>query len=221
MVSYDPTLGGWPKRTLDVFLSVFTAPVWAPVLAVALAWTRLRNGTLGLVSEERVGYGGRAFRCLSLRAAPCGAVVTPLHPGKDETPDAPPLAVTKDGKLSRVIERLPQMINVLHGDMSLIGPRPLARETLDPLKTAKRYYLSTRPGVIGIAAVADTNAEEANQYKIYTLSWSLLTDALIAWDALMRLKGADDAVRPSVLRVEAPPPPKPHVLGDRKKNDAA
>ena len=81
------------------------------------------------------------------------------------------------------------MSNVVRGDMSLVGPLPLSREQLDRLKAAKRHYLSARPGVIGICPVADADHEEASQYRLYALSWSVMTDALIVWDARVRLTG--------------------------------
>ena len=62
--------------------------------------------------------------------------------------------------MRRAFERLPRLINVLRGEMSLVGPAPLDAEGLEQLKTSKRYYLSARPGVVGIAAIANADSED-------------------------------------------------------------
>jgi lipopolysaccharide/colanic/teichoic acid biosynthesis glycosyltransferase len=87
------------------------------------------------------------------------------------------------------------MINVLRGEMALVGPRPLTRESLEPLRTAKRYYLSARPGIVGVESIAEAY-DAVSQYKGYALSWSFETDALILWDALRRLLAGGKLWRP-------------------------
>ncbi|HVV34218.1 MAG TPA: sugar transferase [Vitreimonas sp.] len=201
VVSYDALLGGWQKRCVDFLLTVIAAPLWLLAIAGAALWSKVRHGAPVFLASERIGYGGRVFRCYSLRIAPPTAVVTRLH--SEAEPSAPDLAAiasnAEDGraKWRHAFERLPQFINVLRGDMSLVGPLPLSREQLDPLKTAKRYYLSARPGIVGINAIADADEEDAGQYKLYALSWSLSTDALIVWDSLRNIKDRGELWRPS------------------------
>jgi len=220
VVSYDSVIGGWQKRATDLVVTILTAPLWAPLMALAGIWAKPQNGSSRLLSEERVGYGGRVFRCYRFQLAPQSAVVTALHPEKST--DMTTIAENAEKRIDKwrhTLEHLPRLINVLRGEMSLVGPEPLSREQLDPLKIAKRYYLSARPGVIDVAAVTD-NAD-SSQYKIYALSWSLTLDALIARDALSSLRKRGELWRPALLRaVSAETASQPNVR-NRAKSDAA
>jgi lipopolysaccharide/colanic/teichoic acid biosynthesis glycosyltransferase len=84
--------------------------------------------------------------------------------------------------------------------MALVGPSPLSPDELEPLKTGKRYYLSARPGVVGISTIVDAHEEQASQYKIYAFSWSLLTDLVILGDALRGLRDRGELWRPTKIK---------------------
>jgi exopolysaccharide production protein ExoY len=200
VVSYETTLGGWPKRTLDIFLTILSAPIWLTVMLCAALWSKARHAGPVFVGAERIGYGGHPFRCLALRLEPPSAVVEQLH-GEHPAPanDWAEIArKAEDGraKWRRAIEGLPQLWNVLRGEMSLVGPNPLTREELEPLRTAKRYYLSARPGVIGVRAIVSPEDEPSSQYKAYALSWTVTTDLLLMWDALRSLRNRGELWRP-------------------------
>lgn len=205
VVSYDPVLGGWGKRAMDFAFAVISAPVWAPAILIAAVWVKARHSAPVFTSTERIGYGGRAFACYRMRVAPPSAVIERLRPASaDEAPEPAndwgqiaSRAETWRAKWRRLFERLPQMLNVLRGEMSLVGPAPLEADELVPLKTSKRYYLSARPGVIGIASIADADAEDPGHYKIYALAWSLTADLLILWDAMRGLREKGALWRPS------------------------
>jgi exopolysaccharide production protein ExoY len=193
IVSYDAMLGGAAKRAVDLTLTMFLAPIWAPLLLAAAGWAKLRNRAPVFLAEERIGYGGRAFKCFSLRIAP---------PPPDT--DEPGVAVANDVDVStelrrtkwrRAFERLPQLLNVILGDMALVGPSPLTREQLEPMKSARRYYLSARPGVVGVSTLI--GADDPSQYKVYAMSWALSTDALILWDAVRSLRDRGELWKPS------------------------
>jgi exopolysaccharide production protein ExoY len=197
-------IGGWPKRTVDLTLALLTAPVWAPILLVAAGAAKLQHKAAVFQSFERIGYGGRPFRCWRLRMKPPMAKVEHLHQADGVAEPANDLhdiaahAETRRAKWRRALERLPQMYNVIKGDMALVGPSPLSRAQVEPLKTAKRYYLSARPGVIGLTAIADDTEEEASQYKIYAMSWSFMMELLITWDALKSLRNRGELWRPGM-----------------------
>jgi len=210
VVSYDATLGGWVKRGVELTLTVLSLPLWAPVLLGAAAVAKLRHPGPVLISDERIGYGGRAFKCFTLRIDPPTATIERLHtPSATEPAPANDLTAIADkaestrAKWRRALERLPRLFNVIIGDMALVGPSPRSHEHLEPLKMAKRYYLSARPGVVGVSAVADAEEEEASQYKIYALSWSLSTDALILWDALRSLRDRGELWKPTFRLAKA------------------
>ncbi|MDZ4692007.1 sugar transferase [Terricaulis sp.] len=210
VVSYDAVLGGWSKRAVDLTLTLISAPVWLVVLLLAALVSKLRHSAPVFLVHERIGYGGRIFKCFKLRIDPPSAQIERLRlPGEpDEAPanDLTAIAVQAEGpqaKWRRALERLPQLFNVIAGDMALVGPSPLSREELEPLKTAKRYYLSARPGVIGVSAVVDADEEEASQYKAYTLAWSLTTDALILWDAPRSMRDRGELWKPGLKLAKA------------------
>lgn len=200
IVSYDTVLGGWPKRAVELFFAVFTLPLWLPALLAAAAWGKLRNrGARVFRSYDCIGYGGRHFACYALRLAP--PVSNDLEEGDGHAPANDWSAMTgqaenRRSKWRRAFERLPQMYNVIVGDMALVGPSPLGREQLEPLKTARRYYLSARPGLVGVDPIAENG--DASQYKIYALSWSFSTDALLLWDALRSLRNRGELWKPSL-----------------------
>src|SRR5262245_20394785 len=70
VVSYDATLGGWLKRGVDLTLTLLSLPVWAPVMLGAALVSKLRHPAPVFVSDERIGYGGRVFKCFTLRLDP-------------------------------------------------------------------------------------------------------------------------------------------------------
>jgi len=198
VISYEATLGGWPKRAIELALTLITAPVWLAVLFGAVLWSKARHQAPALLTQELVGYGGHTFKCYWLRVEQPTAVVSRLHAEDSPANDWTEIARQAEdpaAKWRRALSRLPQLLNVVRGEMALVGPRPLTREALEPLRTAKRYYLSARPGIVGVESIADP-ADPSSQYKGYALSWTLDTDALILWDALRSLRKHGKLWRP-------------------------
>lgn len=197
-------IGGWGKRAVDLTLALLTAPLWLPVMLIAAGVAKLSHKAQVFQSFERIGYGGRPFRYLRLRMKPPMAKIERLHPAEGDVEPANDLteiaahAETRRAKWRRLLERLPQFLNVIKGDMALVGPSPLSRAQVEPLKTAKRYYLSARPGLIGLTAIADDAEEEASQYKIYAMSWSFTMELLIMWDAMRSLRNRGELWRPGM-----------------------
>lgn len=173
VISYESTIGGWSKRAFDLVVTLLTAPLWLTALLFAWLAARQRHNSSAIVADERIGYGGRVYNCYRLRLDRPVADIVVLHPGPAANESAP---TPRPTRLRRVLERLPQLFNVLRGDMSLVGPAPLTRAEVEPLKTAKRYYLSARPGVVGVSGLVGESEESAGQYKVYSLCWSLPTD---------------------------------------------
>lgn len=206
VISYESVLGGPAKRVFDLALTILAMPIWLPILLGAMVWAKARHPAPVIQTRECIGYGGVPFTCFQVRLAPPSAVIERLHPPKDETRPANDLNAIADraedgrAKWRRALERLPRLISVLRGDMSLVGPSPLGRDELEPLKTAKRHYLSARPGVVGVSSVVEADEEEASQYKIYALSWSIMTDVLILSDALHSLRNRGELWRPAYIR---------------------
>ncbi len=184
LLAYKSCVGGWRKRAFDIGVVVFLAPAWLIGLFVAAAVAVARNGAEALRSEERVGYGGRTFtlRWLNLSRRLRAQAETDA-PGAIAS-----LAETADAKWRHVVERLPQMFDVLLGRMSLVGPTPLTRTQLEALRGPWRYYLSALPGVVGLGAIAGADRESTPLYRAYAQTWSWGNDVLIMWDAANGLR---------------------------------
>lgn len=141
------------KRLLDILFSAALIIVLTPLLLVVWLGVRLLLGKPALFRDERAGLGGRPFRLVKFRSmteakGPDGALL----------PDAERLGAF--GKFLRrtSLDELPQLFNVLAGDMSMVGPRPL------PLRYTARYSprqatrLLVRPGITGWAQIHGRNA---------------------------------------------------------------
>ncbi len=220
VVSYDAMLGGWGKRAIDLFLSVLTVPVWLPLMLGAAVWARVRYGAPVFLAHDRVGYGGKNFRCLSLRIAPPSAKVERLRVGEEGEGEKDWTVIANDSgaapsKWQVAFERLPQLLHVIAGDMAIVGPRPLSREQLEPLKTARRYYLSARPGVVGVERVAEGGDPTAAP-KYYAMSWALSTDLALVWGALF---ARDELWRPETHK-SAPTSVAAEALQRRRRGAA-
>ncbi len=198
VVAYETLIGGLAKRIFDL------AVVIADSAGLAGADRRRRRGRqsapfcAGAFGDERIGYGGDFFNCLRLRLSPPTAVIERLHPpgSLGDEPAAEPRGEGRAAKWREALERLPQLINVLNGDMSLVGPRPLARDEVEALRTPRRYYLSARPGIIGIGS-GEGDENVGGPYKVYALSWSLWHDVLIVWRAVRDFRDRGELWRPS------------------------
>lgn len=183
LISYDAVVGGWAKRCADLCIVLLTAPIAA--LAVAVAFARAKFQSVGQVFLRRtcVGYGGRLFDVLSMRLERPSATITPLR----EPLDARVAAVVSPPSWRTFVERLPSLVNVASGEMSLVGPTPLTEQEVERLKGAKRHYLSTRPGFVGVSALVEIGADRNAQHKFYALSWSMALDLALLWRATKRL----------------------------------
>ncbi|MBL8530649.1 MAG: sugar transferase [Hyphomonadaceae bacterium] len=205
VISYDSVLGGWPKRAFDLLLTLLSAPLWAPVMLIAALSAKLQHPAPVFVSDEKIGYGGAPFRCLRLRLDPPSAVIERLRvPGAPEEAPAPAndwgkiaaQAEASHAKWRRALSALPRLINVLRGELSLVGPTPLDSAEVEALPGSRRYYLSARPGVVDVASVAEEGQERATQHKVYALSWSLGLDVLLLWDGLRSLRDRGELWKP-------------------------
>lgn len=172
------------QRIGDIFLVLLTLPVTVPLIGLAALAIRLFDGGDVLFRQERMGYRGRTFTMLKLRT------MSPDPAGSRFTEDRDP-RITKVGRCLRRcrIDELPQIVNILRGQMSWIGPRPEAIELSHWYESQipfYRYRHIVRPGISGWGAVNQGNvgAVEAATYKLqydfyYIKYFSLWLDILI------------------------------------------
>ncbi|MEJ0059746.1 MAG: sugar transferase [Terricaulis sp.] len=174
--AFEQAVGGAGKRAIDLALAILTLPLWcAAGLALGLH-AKLRHAAPVLSQTRCVGYSGHSFNCYRLRVAPPSAQVVRLHASEEVI--APPGSARFTWR--DLAECLPQMINVLRGEMSIVGPLPLSRDEVEELKGAMKHYLSARPGIFGIGDLGP--APDSTQYKVYAMSWSLEGDVQIVRD---------------------------------------
>jgi lipopolysaccharide/colanic/teichoic acid biosynthesis glycosyltransferase len=175
----DPPIrrtGLFIKHSLDLVISTLGLVVLAvPMLMIALT-IRLDSPGPVLFKQLRVGYRGAEFWIYKFRSMVAGEHA----PGSVASPRDP--RVTRLGRLMRHVglDELPQLLNVLRGEMSLVGPRPLLKTSMRPDKVRR---LNMRPGVTGPAVIdahkRPTREEQDNEDVRYVDRWSLLRDLRI------------------------------------------
>ncbi len=137
------------KRICDVACSMAVLVLGSPVIMAAALGVRFTSPGPALFTQERVGRDGRKFRIYKFRTmyTDPGRVITQTRSGD---PDVVPFG----GFLRRwKIDELPQIINVLKGDMSMVGPRPCLLSTYEEMPQWARRRFKVRPGITGLAQV--------------------------------------------------------------------
>lgn len=194
-----PASGGyysWGKRCADILVVVLSAPIVLPVLIMAWFMTMIGGGN-AFYSQPRIGRDGRTFRCLKIRTMvpdaekvlddliksdPRIAKEWATHQKLENDP-----RITTVGRILRQtsIDELPQLWNVLTGEMSLIGPRPFTPDQKEMYDSVgKNAYYRLRPGVSGLWQVecrhASTFQERVSYDETYSKNLSVMSDLKIA-----------------------------------------
>ena len=136
----------WGKRALDLGAAALLLALLAPVLLAVALLVRLRLGRPVLFRQSRAGRDGRGFRILKFRSMREG-------PG----PDAERLDGFGRALRRSALDELPQLVNVLRGEMSLVGPRPLPQDYLRHYTPRHALRLRVRPGLTGPVVIAGRN----------------------------------------------------------------
>ena len=164
------------KRVFDVAVACVALIPGLPIMGIVAAAILLENPGPVLFRQQREGMGGRVFRVYKFRS-----MVVDAERGGPVLSMADP-RVTRVGRFIRrtSLDELPQLFNVLAGDMSLVGPRPLLPGTTRP---TERRRLAVRPGMTGLVEIRDPHRlswDERMQVDIeYVERWSLRLDVVI------------------------------------------
>lgn len=144
------TLLSFIKRSIDIVVCLMVLPVTICVLIIAIALLKIVSGGPIFFIQYRLGLGGRAFKIIKLRTM----TVDPRRDVTRDIDDSDP-AVLPIGRVFRryKIDELPQLVNVLLGDMSLVGPRPLPVEMREKVPDWAMCRFDVRPGMTGAAQV--------------------------------------------------------------------
>jgi exopolysaccharide biosynthesis polyprenyl glycosylphosphotransferase len=199
------------KRAVDLVGGSVLLVLAAPLIA-AFALVIRRDGGSAVYRQVRIGEGGRPFRLYKLRTMRIEADAS----ARWAAPDDP--RITRVGRLLRQthLDELPQLVNVLRGEMSLVGPRPEQPELVDHLETMLRFYQRrhlTRPGITGWAQVrcgyagSDTGSAWKLCHDLYYIKHrSVGLDALILGETLALWSRREEALAPESAA---------YVLGER------
>lgn len=161
------------KRLCDIVLSALGLIIFCPLFLVLSIWVALDSTGGVFYRQTRVGRGGRDFKLLKFRSMRIGADKKGLITVGEK--DA---RITKSGYYIRKykFDELPQLINVLKGDMSFVGPRPEVRKYVDLYTAEQLCVLNVRPGITDPASIQYSNenellekAENPEQYYINTV----------------------------------------------------
>ena len=197
------------KRAMDLVLAsfglVFIAPLMIPI-AIAI---RLHDGGPAIFVQSRIGRDGKEFRCFKFRT-----MVVDADKRLEELLETDPRArrewsqaqklsndprITRFGRFLRKssLDELPQLFNILKGEMSVVGPRPIVRSEVIKYGSYFDYYKGAKPGLTGlwqISGRSDTSYDERVALDVaYVEHWSLLQDAKIialTLPAIVASKGA-------------------------------
>jgi lipopolysaccharide/colanic/teichoic acid biosynthesis glycosyltransferase len=139
------------RRAVDILVSALALVACAPLLALAMLAIRLESRGSAIYRQRRVGRHGRPFDLFKLRTMVDGAE----HIGAGLAIDAGDSRITRVGALLRrtSLDELPNLFNVLRGDMSLIGPRPTLPVQVEQYTRRQRLRLEVKPGITGWAQV--------------------------------------------------------------------
>lgn len=171
----EQTLYGQIKPSFDFVFSLVLLVIFTPIILLAALAVRVTSSGPAFYSQLRVGKNGRLFRIYKLRTMYHNCELTSGI--RWSTPGDP--RITRVGSILRKthIDELPQLLNVLKGEMSLVGPRPERPEIIPALEQAIPHYrerLRVRPGVTGLAQLrqsADTTIESVRQKLAYDIHY--------------------------------------------------
>ena len=194
------------KRAFDFVVAGVGTVLTAPVMAGAWVVAALSTRTNGLFRQERIGLGGETFEVWKIRTMRTVDGTTVTRAGDTR--------ITRAGACMRrlKIDELPQLINVLRGEMSLVGPRPDVPGYADRLTGPDRIILSVRPGITSPAALVFRHEEsllarvedpEAYNRDVlwpakvrinreYLENWSMCLDARCLWETVTAVLSSED-----------------------------
>lgn len=138
------------KRLFDIVFSLLGVTVLSPFILVLAILIKKEDGGPAFYRGERVGHHGKPFRIFKFRTM----VVDAEKLGASSTSDDD-LRITRIGKFLRKykLDELPQLINVLRGDMSIVGPRPEVKKFADLFSEEEKAILTVRPGITDWASI--------------------------------------------------------------------
>jgi lipopolysaccharide/colanic/teichoic acid biosynthesis glycosyltransferase len=198
------------KALLDRAGAAMALLLLSPVFAAIVVWIWLDDGRPALIAQERAGKDGKPFRMRKFRTMVVDAIEAGQRLGLEDPwgllPDDP--RITRSGRFLRrtSLDELPQLINVLKGEMSLVGPRPDLVEQVANYSERDRRRLAVRPGITGWSQVQGREEigwpERFEQDAWYIEHWSLRLDAKIVLATFAQLFRSGEAPVEDTMNIE-------------------
>ena len=164
------------KRTVDLAVCLLLFPIAIPLIMVLAVLVRLTSRGPAILRQTRVGREGRLFVCYKLRTMRTGTRDTPTHMVN-------PGAVTPVGRYLRrsKLDELPQILNILRGEMSFVGPRPCLPSQKELIQFRRDLGVDRiLPGITGVAQIS--GVDMSNPEKLAKLDATYLTDMTVKQD---------------------------------------
>lgn len=172
---------GMLKRLIDIACSFLGLIILFPLFIAVAIMVKIGSAGPVFFRQERIGKNGRPFYPFKFRTMVEGAI----NKGLGVTVSVDDERITKPGKFLRKwgVDEFPQLINVLRGEMSLVGPRPTLRYQVESYNDFEKKRLLAKPGLAGWALIHGRNSltwEERIKYDVwYVENWSLWLDVKI------------------------------------------
>jgi exopolysaccharide production protein ExoY len=190
-----PPIGGAFKRAFDVSAAVAGLVVFSPLFLMLVALVKFSDGGRVFYGHPRIGRNGKVFRCLKFRTmVEDGDAVLAAHFATNPQDREEWNATRKlqaDPRVTRIgavlrklsLDELPQIFNILRGEMSFVGPRPVVDDELALYGTSASFYLQSRPGLTGLWQVSGRNDVSYGTRvafdRHYVENWSFVFDLKI------------------------------------------
>lgn len=200
-------LGGGIKRSLDVVLSLIGILILLPLFLLVSAALKITSPGPVLFGHARIGYAGESFRCWKFRSMVTNGddvlarhfeqYPAERHEWETNRKLKNDPRVTRLGRSLRAysVDELPQLLNVLLGNMSLVGPRPVVKDELEIYGPQAEIYLSTRPGITGLWQTSGRSDVGYNQRITldteYVTNWSIWRDIKIMFKTIPTVISAE------------------------------
>jgi len=187
--------GGLAKRSFDITAASLALILFSPIFLMIAALVKFTDNGPIFYGHRRIGHNGRTFKCLKFRTMAVNGDLI-LRNYLNANPQAaeewratrklkfdPRVTVVGTVLRKLSLDELPQLINILRGEMSVVGPRPVVDEELNLYDSFAAYYLRTRPGLTGLWQISGRN-DVSYESRIafdtqYVQNWSLIGDFAI------------------------------------------
>ncbi|MDG2961794.1 undecaprenyl-phosphate galactose phosphotransferase WbaP [Exercitatus varius] len=196
------------KRTMDILGSLIIITLLSPVL-LYLYFSVKKDGGNAIYGHPRIGRNGKTFKCLKFRSMVVNSKEV-LEELLAKDPEAraeweKDFKLKNDPRITKIgafirktsLDELPQLFNVLKGEMSLVGPRPIVKEELERYQEDVDYYLMAKPGMTGLWQVSGRNDVDYDTRVYfdswYVKNWSLWNDIAILFKTVNVVLNKDGA----------------------------